>query len=552
MQLIKSVEIDHFRSIQKSQKAEMGHFTAIAGLNNAGKSNLLRALHLFFTDQTEPSTDFSFKTDYNRHDLKSKKKAKDIRITIEFDLPTQFKFRTKLEAVENLVGRKFNITKVWPRDTSAPRYLLNNYEISLEDGMKIDQFLALINFRYIPNRVLPLEIVRKEQPALRNAIVGRLRRRLGKQDVLFGKLKEISETLIENIGNDLKRAVKIDGIRLDMPSSWQDFVFAFGYKLISDGIEFDDSVQGSGVQSLLMLQTLALIDKDYYQQFGWKQASLWAIEEPESSMHTSLEARVASFLSQLATESDGRLQIIGTTHSDLMLQAADSIVMVSMNKGRTECKTVDKRIGLTEAARVGISRFTHPLLADPLCPLILVEGKYDHAFLEQVIRLIAPSSNIRVSFLEELDNINGATGGVSNLQKYLKSNQQLLSMRMDGAPITVLLDWDSKSKVKEFKKYCNDDSLYKVSAWPDTSFNPALNKKFKGIERHISDRIIEAANSECSVLGKTHSDEWTVSPNDYNEKFKPAVYDIVKRGIITDDLDYVKDFVTGLIKDIEG
>jgi|GEM_PF-6256624 len=76
-----------------------------------------------------------------------------------------------------------------------------------------------------------------------------------------------------------------------------------------------------------MIQTLALIDKDYYQQFGWKQASLWAIEEPESSMHTTLEAQVVSFLAQLSTESDGRLQIIGTTHSDLMLQSSDTIVM---------------------------------------------------------------------------------------------------------------------------------------------------------------------------------------------------------------------------------
>jgi hypothetical protein len=33
-------------------------------------------------------------------------------------------------------------------------------------------------------------------------------------------------------------------------------VFAFGYKLGEEGLDVDDSVQGSGIQSLLMLETI--------------------------------------------------------------------------------------------------------------------------------------------------------------------------------------------------------------------------------------------------------------------------------------------------------
>ena len=554
MQLIKSIEIDHFRSIQAPQKVEVGHFTAIAGLNNSGKSNLLRALHLFFTGMTEPSVNFDFSKDYNLHDVKSRKKAKDIRVSITFELPTLFKFRKGLESIKKLLGSEFRITKAWSRDSPIEKYFLNDDddELDLEDRARIDQFLALINFRYIPNRVLPLDIVRSEHSALRDAIVRRLRRRLGRQDELFTKLKETSEALVEGIERDLRSATNVDGVRLDMPSSWQDFVFALGYKLTSDGIEFDDSVQGSGVQSLLMIQTLALIDKDYYQQFGWKQASLWAIEEPESSMHTTLEAQVASFLAQLSKERDGRLQIIGTTHSDLMLQSSDNIVLASMEKGRTTCKVHDKRTGLSIAAKIGISRFTHPLLIEPLRPVILVEGKYDHAFLEQAIRLIAPSEDINVSYLEKLDSTDGATGGDSNLQKYLKAHQQQLSMRIPGSPVIVLLDWDSVNKVGELNKYCDDSTRYKVYAWPESTFNPALNTKFKGIERHMSDRIIEDANAKCSVLGKTDKGTWTVSPDDYNKKFKPAIYDVIKDGITAEDIVHVRDFVSQLVQDIKG
>ena len=51
--------------------------------------------------------------------------------------------------------------------------------------------------------------------------------------------------------------------------------------------EIDDASQGSGIQSLLMFETLSLIDRDYFQKFGWRQAAIWAVEEPESSLHSS-------------------------------------------------------------------------------------------------------------------------------------------------------------------------------------------------------------------------------------------------------------------------
>ena len=54
-------------------------------------------------------------------------------------------------------------------------------------------------------------------------------------------------------------------------------VFAFGYRLTKDNVGIYDSFQGSGIQSLLMLETLYLIDRDYFQKFGWQQAVVWAV-----------------------------------------------------------------------------------------------------------------------------------------------------------------------------------------------------------------------------------------------------------------------------------
>jgi len=169
----------------------------------------------------------------------------------------------------------------------------------------------------------------------------------------------------------------VGDVRLATPASWKEMVFAFGYKLTTGEIEVDDTAQGSGVQSLLMFQTLSLIDRDYFQKFGWKQAAVWALEEPESSLHSALEAQVAGYLSDLSTEDVNRLQIIATTHSDLVLQCSDRPVFVvkTAKDGTMLESSKDKRAALQAAAKAGISRWVHPILTEPLNPIVLVEGK---------------------------------------------------------------------------------------------------------------------------------------------------------------------------------
>jgi hypothetical protein len=81
-----------------------------------------------------------------------------------------------------------------------------------------------------------------------------------------------------------------------------------------------------------MFETLHLIDRDFFQRFGWKQAAIWAVEEPESLLNTVLEAHAAFFLRRIASDRSGRLQILGTAHSDLMIQYADRGYFVGKQK----------------------------------------------------------------------------------------------------------------------------------------------------------------------------------------------------------------------------
>lgn len=550
MKLISEVEISGFRSIRHCNLDGLGDFTVFAGLNNSGKSNFLRALNVFFNGQTDQGVWLDVDGDYFRPDLRKKKK-KQISVSVKFSLPTQFKFRKGLEAVQRLLGgNEFIIKKTWRRKESIPIYYLNGEELSLEDQQKIGQFLQLINFRYIQNRVHPIEVIRREHQALRDVLIRRLGTRAGEHEATFSAIKETSENMIKGLVKHLVEASPdVENVRLATPTSWTDMVFAFGYKLGQEGLEMDDSVQGSGIQSLLMLDTLYLIDRDYFQKFGWKQAAVWAVEEPESSLHTSLEAQVASYISSIVSDPSSRLQVLSTSHSDLMFQYASKTVFVRKDNWETVCEAIENlHEGLERFSKAGISRWVHPILHYPMDPLILAEGKYDADFFEEAFIIIRPKRKIRVTYLEHLGN-GGRTGGVDDLLNYIKENARAIKSRKKDAPVVVVLDSDSAKKSNQFRKPFVEEDPFKILAWPDTAFNPKLNKSFRGIERHFSDRMIEEAEIRDAPIYRNRKGICSVEKDEYSQ-VKKILNEIVNEGLQTEDLVYARDFIMEIFRTV--
>jgi predicted ATP-dependent endonuclease of OLD family len=551
MKLITNIRIAGFRSIREADLEVGTDLTAFAGLNNSGKSNVLRALNAFFNNETDVGQSINVDRDYYRPDLQ-KKKRKRIRVSIRFELPTNFKFRKGLDAAKNLLGGKsFTVTKEWIRDNPAPILILNDRSLSLDEHQKVTQFLQMIKYRYIPNRVLPTELIRSEHQSLRNVLVRRLAKRPKGNIQAFDEIRETSVRMIESLSRRFEKACPGQGtVSLATPTSWQDLAFTFGYRLSREGVEIEDTAQGAGIQSLLMLETLYLIDRDYFQQFGWRQAAIWGLEEPESSLHTSLEAHIASYLSEISSNSQARLQVFCTTHSDLVLRYSHKPIIVSLQKGETKFVIKDREIALQEVAKLGISRWTHPILLDRLHPIVLVEGKYDCAFLEQAFRLLAPQETICVSYLERLQG-DDATGGAKHLQQYIKANASAIKTRGGSAPVIVLLDWDSAKKAEEFKKGFQADDPYRIEVWPENAFNPKLGRSFHGIERHMSDRIIDAADHAAKIIAKKR-DGTKVIPRDADyENFKTEVHKVVEKGILQKDLSHVKEFLKKLLASIK-
>ncbi len=548
MKLITKIEIKGFRSIRNAELSGVEDFTAFAGLNNSGKSNFLRALNAFFNGYTDPNKELDVDEDYFRPDLKFKK-AKRIRVSVTFSLPDGFRFRRGLESVEALLfERRFTIAKEWRRKEPLPTYFLNDEKLDLENRQRIDQFLQLVNFRYIPNRVLPTEVIRGEHRNLRDVLVRRLGRRALGQEETFAALRDTSQNMIRELVKRLKEATPdIGDVRLATPASWVDMIFTFGYRLGRDDVEIDDVSQGSGIQSLLMLETLYLIDRDYFQKFGWRQAAVWAVEEPESSLHASLEARVASYLSSIASDPTSRLQVLCTTHSDLMIQYADKAVVVEKNGWETVCNPESNpRAAMEIVSRTGISRWVHPILYHPLDLLILVEGKFDAAFLEEAFKLIRPTQKVEVSYLEKLED-GGGTGGVDEVFRYVKSNVAAIKSRRPEAPVIVVLDWDAANRADRFRRLFTEIDPAKVLVWPETAFNPILGNSFKGIERHFSDRIIQEGETRGVTVFRSPAGVCSIERDNYGQA-KQTFHEIVKQGLQVTDLAYARAFVEEILR----
>jgi hypothetical protein len=318
-------------------------------------------------------------------------------------------------------------------------------------------------------------------------------------------------------------------------------VFAFGYRLTQGDVEIEDAAQGSGIQSFLMLETLYLIDRDYFQKFGWRQAAIWAVEEPESSLHTSLEAQVASYLSAISADPTGRLQVLCTTHSDLMLQYANKAVVVEHENGQSKVvQFADSRQALDHLSRAGVSRWSHPILYHPLDPLVLVEGKYDCTFLEEAFKLLHPRGHVRIACLEQLTD--GSRTGGSDLLNYIREHSPTIKNRPKDSPVIVILDWDAARKKDSFCKPFTADDPYKVLVWPETSFNPKLGQTFKGIERHYSDRLITHAEAKGVKVFKAGNGTCSVESQDYGNT-KQVLHEIVKLGLREKDLIHAKPFL---------
>ena len=108
---IEKIEIQYFRSIYRETITGLKLLNVFTGKNDAGKSNVLKALNLFFNNETDTETPFSFVDDYNFQRLRevrreSIKGKQYIQIKVTFIRGNRFE---KTLPERQLMGEDLNL-----------------------------------------------------------------------------------------------------------------------------------------------------------------------------------------------------------------------------------------------------------------------------------------------------------------------------------------------------------------------------------------------------------------------------------------------------------
>lgn len=502
MRLIKSIQIEGFRSIQTATLSPLAGFTSFVGKNSSGKSNVLRALNLFFNDHLEPGRQLSFGRDaYD--EVPRLKKKKRIAITLSFEVPPNFRFRRGLDALA-AVGTVFTIRRTWEIDLR--RQVIETSDLMV-DGTAVAngkdlarQFLSLVTFRYIPNRSVPARLLRDESQAIATAIFRKIRG--GDQGTeLLKSLGEAAARLLQDAATSLSST----GSPLTNPSVAT--AETIGQMLQMSGFQatgrhggiVQDEDWGAGHQAFFLYSLLRAVDTDVSQSFGWRQAAVWAVEEPESALHRDLETRLADELRSWAVDEGSRLQIFQTTHSAILTMASESGFWVDLEGKRSTFADMSVP-ELTRAAELrGVSGWVHPVLSFPWNTVVLVEGEIDAKVLMHVASL-ASVTNLRFLPLPTLDPSEKG-GGKDQIIKYLRAHSRLIPNRPKSAPLIVLFDWEVADSTLAQARTAYGQGADRFVVRMDHSLCPKeLSASFKGIERFYPPRVISEAHAADEMI----------------------------------------------------
>jgi ABC-type thiamine transport system ATPase subunit len=519
VRLITKARIENFRSIE-SAELDAAELTALLGANGSGKSNILRALNLFFNGEPEPGLPPDIGRDYHRPWRKTPNKT--VQVTVDFQLPDVFSIHSAVrEPFKNLgihTGASLSVRKQWTRDPVREDMVEETTSFKgEEDGefRKLDvdesrlaaRFLKLIHFRYIPNHLHPSELLKAESGALQEALIVALKRKRSTKDApkvdadaFLEAMARSARNLVSPVNEVLAAAPgHVEGIALETPDDWAEVVWSLALRMeASDTRDLPAELHGSGSQTFLAYVLIAYLDTRFAQRFGWHQATIWAIEEPESFLHADLEKELSNFLSQQCGED--RFQGFLTTHEPLFAATAESRYEVRLTDGKTivEPVTVAELADRTVAA--GITQFVHPLNLTTIKPTLLVEGRFDVFYIDLAYSVAGRTNPWDIRSLDDIEP--GLGGGKEKIRKYLAGNKGPLRARPSASPVIVLLDPDvSQGEINGLKQLLECHPTSTAARWPTDKVNPELDESVLGIERFLSTELFRATAETYPASG---------------------------------------------------
>lgn len=303
---IASIKIRNFRSIRFFE-SDVQELNIFVGPNDEGKSNVLRALDLFFNDGKRRGIDLNWDVDYCAFAPARSRKAPEILIEIEVEPPSGFK-----------LAERVRWRRAWRREG------LNKDEISLADGRhlprktKIETFLRSIRFEYVPAIKSPeyfQDLMTSVHDMLEETVEAEVRSASGS---FTKKINENTQPILEGVLDRL--GLKS---RIELPPNLRDIFSQLEFSSTSHGKVFSLSQRGDGVKVRhvpIILRWLAEQANHLSAPGKPKTRTIWGYEEPENNVEIGRCFELANdFLGD-----SGEIQKFITTHSPVIYSVVKS------------------------------------------------------------------------------------------------------------------------------------------------------------------------------------------------------------------------------------
>ena len=468
------IEIKYFRSIYKATIEDLRDVVVFAGKNDCGKTNIIRALNLFFNNQTGWNESLNFDRDFCR------KRLSECRATIKAKQFIQVKIHfVRGDRYDKSLPHEFWVSRTWTRDAKIP-----SEQDSLRENetptkrldraqASMQRYLSSIRIEYVP-AVKDRSFFNYSLGILQEAIL---------QSKQNQHLKEAVQGLNTTVKNEAKllheEFEKVSGvnIQIHLPENIEELFRAFSVSTGgNDGMPL--GMRGDGIQARFLPSLIHHVASRSNRYF------IWGFEEPENCLEHGLATKLADDVVEQYSQTS---QIILSSHSPafITLTGENTSVFRTFTGDDKQTATspisstgdiLSEDLGLAELQRqyqaavkkeLEVIRLAKETLADKLTdatsPVLLVEGKTDVLILSEAWKRLydkpMPFRIISANTASDSDPDSKAGSGV--LRKAIES------CRKDSPKTIGLFDQDEQG-LSEFKldknfKQSEDDQDIKIS-----------------------------------------------------------------------------------------
>ncbi|MHA6333356.1 ATP-dependent nuclease [Qipengyuania sp. CAU 1752] len=362
MQLIREIEISYFRSFYKAKLRNMTDLNIVFGKNDSGKSNIVRALNLFFNGTPDHNQEFEFPIDFSEFRASEAEQSDDVRkflyVKVTFNTPQSFR---------PSLGDQFYVKRQWTVSRGQDYHEEMSTSIPSNRRHIAKLFLNKIRFIYIPAI---------KDVTIFEMLLSNIHEVIAESDEFLTTIGDLSENLHEltqNMFDSLPTEVATS-TRIGAPKRMKQMFQTLDFETLSEGESNPKSLtrqRGDGVKVRHIPELLKFIsDGDGYD------FHIWGFEEPENSLDfVAAQSEAKRFLS---LAEDQKIQVLMTTHSPSFYNLDDDTVSkFYVRKGSDSNSEIVQGNGLVQIdVHEGISEgFYLPAVSAALKDLSVLEQR---------------------------------------------------------------------------------------------------------------------------------------------------------------------------------